>query len=113
MVILSTHIVSVVEATATEIAIIKKGELVTHAAPEKLLAAIQGKVWEWIIASADLPAVKQQFQISGTIRRSDGVQIRVISDSSPNSAANAVTPSLEDAYLYFISGNNAKAEAAV
>jgi ABC-type multidrug transport system ATPase subunit len=103
IVILSTHIVSDVEATATEIAIIKKGELVAHAAPEKLLSKLQGKVWEWIIASTDLPGIKQRYQISGTIRRSDGVQIRVISDSSPNTAATAVTPTLEDAYLYFIS----------
>jgi ABC-2 type transport system ATP-binding protein len=116
IVILSTHIVSDVEATATEIAIIKKGELVAYAAPEKLLSTLQGKVWEWIIASTDLPGIKQSFQISGTIRRSDGVQIRVISDSSPNSAANAVTPTLEDAYLYFISDKSraiapARAEA--
>jgi ABC-2 type transport system ATP-binding protein len=116
IVILSTHIVSDVEATATEIAIIKKGELVTHAAPEKLLSTLQGKVWEWTIASADLPGIKQRYQISGTIRRSDGVQIRVISESAPNASATAVTPSLEDAYLYFISDrirSNALAEAAV
>jgi ABC-type multidrug transport system ATPase subunit len=103
IVILSTHIVSDVEATATEIAIIKKGELLTHAAPEKLLSTLQGKVWEWTIASPDLPEIKQHYQISGTIRRSDGVQIRVISDSAPNNAATAVIPTLEDAYLYFIS----------
>jgi ABC-2 type transport system ATP-binding protein len=112
IVILSTHIVSDVEATATEIAIIRKGELVTHAAPEKLLAALQGKVWEWIVASADLPAIKLRYQISGTIRRSDGVQIRVIADSSPDAAATPVTPNLEDAYLYFISDRARSSSAA-
>src|SRR5512143_1167947 len=38
IVILSTHIVSDVEAVATEIAILSHGRLVTHASPEALLA---------------------------------------------------------------------------
>ncbi|HEX4322327.1 MAG TPA: ABC transporter ATP-binding protein, partial [Acidobacteriaceae bacterium] len=37
IVVLSTHIVSDIEATATDIAIISKGTLVAHAAPEELL----------------------------------------------------------------------------
>src|SRR5215210_6195376 len=39
IVILSTHIVSDVEATATDIAIISKGQLIHHATPETLLQA--------------------------------------------------------------------------
>src|SRR5262245_55705976 len=43
-VILSTHIVSDVEATANEIAIVDRGRLLTHAEPEALLAGVEGKV---------------------------------------------------------------------
>ena len=42
VVILSTHIVSDVEATATDIALISKGMLVAHAAPEELLSKVEG-----------------------------------------------------------------------
>jgi ABC-2 type transport system ATP-binding protein len=49
IVILSTHIVSDVEATATEIALIAKGTLVVHATPEELLRKVEGKIWEWIV----------------------------------------------------------------
>jgi ABC-type multidrug transport system ATPase subunit len=42
IVILSTHIVSDVAATATDIAIVSRGRLVAHAAPEALLAALAG-----------------------------------------------------------------------
>src|SRR3989440_3423724 len=46
IVILSTHIVSDVEATATDIAIIAQGQLLARAAPETLLQALDGQVWE-------------------------------------------------------------------
>jgi len=100
IVILSTHIVSDVEATATSIAIISKGHLVTHDLPEAILQAVEGKVWTWIVASSDLPAIKQQYLISSTARRSDGVHVRVVADHRPNGGAEPVPATLEDAYLY-------------
>src|SRR6267142_4825869 len=51
IVILSTHIVSDVEATATDIALIAGGRLVAHAAPEALLRRVDGGVWEWQVPS--------------------------------------------------------------
>ena len=102
IVILSTHIVSDVEATATRIALVNKGSLLREAAPEDLLKELDGMVWEWSVPSAELPALKQQHIVSGTIRRSDGVEVRVISESRPEVQAQNVTPNLEDAYLYFI-----------
>ena len=104
IVILSTHIVSDVEATATRIALVHKGQLLCESAPEALLRELEGKVWEWTVSSDDLPALKQKHIVSGTIRRSDGVQVRVVSGSQPEAQAQRMNPSLEDAYLYFIGG---------
>ncbi|MGZ9166198.1 MAG: ABC transporter ATP-binding protein [Anaerolineales bacterium] len=104
IVILSTHIVSDVEATATHIALVNKGQLLREAAPENLLNELENKVWEWTVHSDDLPALKQKHIISGTIRRSDGVQVRVVSTDKPDSNAQNVSPNLEDAYLFFIGG---------
>jgi ABC-2 type transport system ATP-binding protein len=104
IVILSTHIVSDVEATATGIAIMSRGRLVNHAAPETLLAAMEGKVWEWVVASAELPAARQRFLISTVTRRSDGVHARVVSDAPPGPGAARVPPTLEDAYLQAVAG---------
>ena len=105
IVILSTHIVSDVEATATHIVLINKGQLLREAAPEDLLKELDGKVWEWTVKSDDLPALKQKFIISGTIRRSDGVEVRVVSESKPEANAQNTSPNLEDAYLYFVGGH--------
>jgi ABC-type multidrug transport system ATPase subunit len=98
IVILSTHIVSDVEATATDIALISNGALVAHASPEDLLQRVDGRVWEWVIPSADLNAVKQVYRVSNTARRSDGVHVRVLSEEPPQ-GARPVAPTLEDAYL--------------
>jgi ABC-type multidrug transport system ATPase subunit len=106
IVILSTHIVSDVEATATDIALIAKGTLVAHATPEALLQQVERKVWEWVVSSADLTQAKQQYLISSTTRRSDGVHARVLGDQPPV-GAQPVAPNLEDAYLFCLSQHRA------
>ena len=110
IVILSTHIVSDVEATATDIALISQGTLVAHASPEELLRGVEGKVWEWVIPSADLNSARQKYLISNTVRRSDGIHARVLADAPPNGALVA-TPNLEDAYLYRLKQHRAGAAA--
>jgi ABC-type multidrug transport system ATPase subunit len=108
IVILSTHIVSDVEATATEIVIINKGCKLGHHAPERMLKLLDGKVWQWIVPSAELSALKQQHIVSGMVRHSEGVQVRVVSECPPSSQAQAILPSLEDVYLHLVSANGAK-----
>ncbi|HKV11420.1 MAG TPA: ABC transporter ATP-binding protein [Thermoanaerobaculia bacterium] len=99
IVLLSTHIVSDVEATATGIALIDRGRLLAHAEPEELLRSVEGKVWEWVLPSSELPAARERWRISSTIRRPDGVHARVVSERPPAAGASPVAPSLEDAYL--------------
>ena len=99
IVILSTHIVSDVEATALEIAIIGQGRLLTHDTPEALLREVDGKVWSWVVSSAQLPEVNQQYLVSGAIRRSDGVHVRAVVESLRTSDAESVAPTLWAARL--------------
>ena len=106
IVILATHIVPDAEATATEVALINQGRLLEHAEPERLLQAVEGKVWQWVITSGALTAAKQRYIISSTARRSDGVHLRVVSETAPSPDAQVITPTLEDAYLYFVSSAN-------
>jgi ABC-2 type transport system ATP-binding protein len=108
VIILSTHIVSDVEATATDIALISGGKLVAHATPEELLRRVEGKVWEDVVPSGELQSVKQRYLISGTARRADGVHIRMLSATAPN-GAQPLAPTLEDAYLYCLSTHRAGA----
>ncbi len=106
IVILSTHIVSDVESTATEIAIIHKGHLIVHTHPEQLLKQIEGSVWEWMTTSQELPALKRQYLVSSMIRRMDGIEVRAVSAAQPCADAQPVTPNLEDVYLSMVAHNH-------
>jgi ABC-2 type transport system ATP-binding protein len=108
IVILSTHIVSDVEAAATNIAIMDQGRLLAQAAPEELLQEVEGKVWEWVVPSAELAALRQKYRISGMARRSDGTHLRIVQDERPSSEAQLISASLEDAYLMVVAGGQAE-----
>ena len=110
VIILSTHIVSDVEATATDIALISSGTLVAHASPEELLQKVEGKVWERVVPSNELQALKQQYLVSGTARRADGVHVRMLAPSAPN-GAQPLVPNLEDAYLHCLNTHRVGAAA--
>lgn len=111
IVIFSTHIVSDIEAIATDIAVLGGGRLLAHAAPEDLLRAVEGKVWEWVIPSPGISAAKQKFLISASVRRIDGVHIRIVATERPGSGAVLAAPTLEDAYLHCISSQRTSASA--
>jgi ABC-2 type transport system ATP-binding protein len=111
IVILSTHIVPDVESVATDLVIVDHGRLVAHEAPERLLAAVEGKAWQWTVPSSELPAVRERFQVSGTLRRSAGVEVRAVAAEPPAPTARSVSPTLEDGYLWRIAEHR-RAEAA-
>jgi ABC-type multidrug transport system ATPase subunit len=110
IVILSTHIVSDVEASATQIALIREGRLLHCEAPEALLRSVEGKVWAWTVPSAELLALRERHLISSTLRHSDGVQVRAVADGPPAPSAKIVPPRLEDAYLYSISNGRGEVQ---
>ncbi|WP_018258443.1 ABC transporter ATP-binding protein [Halomicrobium katesii] len=99
IVVLSTHIVSDVEVTASDIVLLHDGRVLAHESPAALLDEVEGSVWEWTVGDDDLAEVKREYTISGTARRSDGVAVRVVSASRPTPAAEPAEPTLEDAYL--------------
>ena len=113
IVILSTHIVSDVEAVATSIAILAHGQLLAHDSPEGLLACVAGKVWEVIVPSVELPALRQKHLVSSTAHRGDGVHVRVVANAAPAAGARPLEPSLEDAYLAALSAQRANNPAGV
>jgi ABC-2 type transport system ATP-binding protein len=111
LILLSTHVVSDVEAIARELVIIADGKLVLTCTPEELLRRAAGRAWKWTIPIADLPALRQRCLVASAIRSSEGVRIRVIAAEQPFVNAEVVEPSLEDAYLYFASAKGQVASA--
>lgn len=99
VVVLSTHIVPDIEATANKVALLDDGRLLTHTTPESLIEAADDRVFEYLASRENLEAIREQYQVASTVQQSDGVKVRVIADELPAPNATAVTPSLEDAYL--------------
>ncbi|HPH97720.1 MAG TPA: ABC transporter ATP-binding protein [Anaerolineaceae bacterium] len=102
IVILSTHIVSDVEATASQIAMMDQGCLIKADLPEHFLKDVEGRVWEWVVPSDQVNEARRTFRISSMLRQSDGVRLRAVAPQAPVPAAVSVEASLEDAYLYHI-----------
>lgn len=107
IVILSTHIVSDVEAVATEIVLLARGAIVARGDPETLLASVSGKVWEIIVPSAGIREFRETHVISNAAHRADGVHARVVSESAPASNARPLEATLEDAYLWALASQRA------
>ncbi len=102
IVVLSSHIVSDIEAAASSIAIMNKGQLLSYSSPDELLSIVTGKTWELIIDNDQLQRFKQDCNITSTVRTREGVKIKVVGDVRPSSEAQTTTPTLEDAYLYVL-----------
>jgi ABC-2 type transport system ATP-binding protein len=107
LVLLSTHIVSDVEASAAALAVMKAGRLLFHGSPGSLVDAARGRAWDWAIPPAQLPAVRQAFVVSQSMHRGDSVQVRVLGPRPPGPGATAVAPSLEDAYTDLLARGSA------
>ncbi len=101
VVILSTHIVSDVEAVASQIAVIRQGRLVTQTTPEELLKKATGRVFTAVVASEGLAEAQHRVHVSNLIRRADGVHVRFVANGNGATlpGARAIEPTLEDAYL--------------
>jgi len=106
IVILSTHIVSDAESVATRIAVIHKGSMLESTSPEVLMQRVQGKVWQMTVSSSELVEVRKRYLVSSTARRSEGMQVRIISDQPPSGGASPVLPTLEEAYLELLESAN-------
>jgi ABC-type multidrug transport system ATPase subunit len=100
-VILSTHIVSDIEAVASQIALIRGGRLVAQSTPEDLLKKASGRVFAAVVSSDALADAQRTVHVSNLIRRADGVHVRFVSNGNAAMlpGARPIEPSLEDAYL--------------
>ncbi|HLI07004.1 MAG TPA: ATP-binding cassette domain-containing protein [Ktedonobacteraceae bacterium] len=109
IIILSTHIISDVEAVANRLVILQQGRMLADATPERLLAQAVGSVWSVTVDQATALQLQASYQVSTMINQTGGVTLRIISPTRPHESAVAVDPSLEEAYLLATSRQAARA----
>ncbi|MBQ7379682.1 MAG: ATP-binding cassette domain-containing protein [Clostridia bacterium] len=103
IVIIATHVVSDVEFIAKEIIMLRKGEIINKAAPHLLLQELDGKVWELCVGQDHIAEIQSTFavtNIAASEKYVDKAALRVLSDTQPAADAIALSPTLEDYYLY-------------
>lgn len=101
IVLLSTHIVSDIEAIADYVFIMKKGSFAAQGTVTDLIEQAEGKVWELEVPPAEVHQWEKKVTISN-LRHEDGhVVLRIVSDDKPSPQAAACHAALEDLYLYY------------
>jgi ABC-2 type transport system ATP-binding protein len=104
IVILSTHIVSDVEAVAEDIAIVADGRLCRRGNPAEMLAVVDGFVWESVVDPRYLATFRERHLVDRAVVTPDGVRTRVLAHEPPTPDATRITPDLEDVYLATVRG---------
>jgi len=99
IIILSTHIISDVEAVASRLLIVQEGRVLSDTTPEGLLAQAAGSVWSVTVDQATALQLQASYQVSTMVNQMHGVTLRIVSATRPHEAAVVIDPSLEDAYL--------------
>ena len=101
IVILSTHIVSDVEAIADEVLLMKNGKFVLQGTVEELTKKAEGKVWELPVTPPEARKWQEKTTVANMRHEGNEMVLRIVSDAIPAERALPCEATLEDLYLYY------------
>ncbi len=101
IVILSTHIVSDIEAIADEVLLIKKGRFVMQGTVPELTRRADGKVWELSVSQEEARRWQEKATVANLRHEENRIVLRIVSDDRPGDNAIPCEAALEDIYLYY------------
>jgi ABC-2 type transport system ATP-binding protein len=104
VVILSTHIVSDVADLCSNLAIIDHGKVLLTGEPDRLVAAVQGRIWRRAATKSEAEALKAQVSVVSTRLQAGRTIVRAYSNASPGAGFELVEADLEDVYFCAIAG---------
>lgn len=112
-VILSTHIVSDIEASCTAVAVLNKGKLIFDDTPDRLVDQARGQVWEVAIDPMQYEDYEARYRVVSSRTMDRQMHLRIVSETAPSADAQAATPTLEDGYIAVMQGVTAPAAKVV
>ena len=104
LVLLSTHIIEDVQSVCDQIVVIHQGSILFSGTPAQMIEAAEGHVGAFWEQEA---AWEEGLHITARVNTSQGIRCRAVAKELP-SFVQPEEPSLEDAYLYLISGEVAQ-----
>ena len=100
-VLLSTHIVSDLEAVANEVILLKKGNILAVKKPFELFEQLNGHVWIASVPTSGETSLTKEYTCSNVMHADGRSIIRVLSERKPHPDATLIAPNMEDMYLYY------------
>ncbi len=101
IVILSTHIVSDIEAIANQVFLMKKGKFILQGTIPELTLHAQDKVWELVVPQSESRRWLDTAAVASLRHEGSQTVLRIISDTKPSETAVPCYATLEDLYLYY------------
>lgn len=100
IVLISTHIVSDIEALSTRNAIMRKGKLAGYGTTDELVKPLLGKIWEIKLPQKEMDDFSQKHYVLSTRNSENGeIAIRFVGEEAVCGALPA-HPQLEDIFLW-------------
>ncbi len=100
-VLLSTHIVSDLEAVANEMILLKKGQVLAVQKPHNLLHELDGMVWTVSVPCENERGYAEKYPCSNIMHDGEISVLRMLSREQPHTDAVSERPNMEDMYLYY------------
>ncbi|HLI69718.1 MAG TPA: ATP-binding cassette domain-containing protein [Ktedonobacteraceae bacterium] len=114
LVIISTHIITDIEAMANNLILLQKGRVRWEGNIPELIAKAEGAVWTAQMSVEEFERLRVTHQISSAMKTSNNrMEARLVTDIQPIAGATLVTPTLEEAYLLATSQRSLAADAEV
>lgn len=99
IVLLSTHIVSDIESVADNIIMLKDGKILFNDTVHNICSGLDANISEFVINIEQLNEFSEKHRVLSQKCEGSVIKIRAVSNS--RSVAEAVTPTLEDVFLYY------------
>lgn len=99
IVILSTHILSDIEAIANDLIIIKKGQLVEADNIDNLVKKVRGRVWEALVDQETFNKINEERKVIHRKQERETIRVRYVGDEYDGLINKQLEPTLEDYYV--------------
>ncbi|MBE83482.1 MAG: hypothetical protein CME21_13050 [Gemmatimonadetes bacterium] len=100
VVLFSTHIVEDISGSCNQLAVLNRGQLLYHGAPDAMRAVAHGKVWEALIPEVEFERRESSLELITHVRSPGGIRARFLAESCPDGIdGTSPSPNLEDAYV--------------
>lgn len=99
IVLMSTHIVSDIEETCRNLAIMNRGHVAFQGSREELLEQVRGMVWQAVLDESQQQMAEHNYTITGKLVMEEGTLVRMLAEERPFEQAELVLPNVQDAYL--------------